>query len=88
MLGARMKLLGESVQDAADNVTSNLEHDGGIGGVIAVDRRGNGVSLAKFLFYSDPVLVAFSLNCSGMYRGLIKADGVPLTALFSDDPLE
>jgi hypothetical protein len=40
-----------------------------------------GLSLMLFL-------AAFSLNCSGMYRGIIRADGVPLTAIFRDDPLE
>lgn len=73
MLGARMKFLGRSIQRAADEVTDALEHDGGIGGVIALDLQGN---------------VAFSLNCSGMYRGMIKLDGVPLTAIFREDPLE
>ncbi|KAG8827830.1 hypothetical protein FRC17_007709 [Serendipita sp. 399] len=72
-LGARMKLLGESVQDAADNVVNHLQEDGGIGGVIALDMEGN---------------VAFALNCNGMYRGLIKDDGIPLTAIFNDDVLD
>jgi hypothetical protein len=34
------------------------------------------------------VVAAFSLNCSGMYRGIIRADGIPLTAIFREDPLE
>lgn len=31
--------------------------------------------------------VAMPLNCSGMYRGVIREDGVPKTAIFSDDVL-
>lgn len=34
------------------------------------------------------LLVAMSLNCSGMYRGLIREDGQPLTAIFDDDELD
>ncbi|KAG8776612.1 hypothetical protein FRC15_011872 [Serendipita sp. 397] len=68
-----MKLLGESVQDAADDVVNHLQEDGGIGGVIALDKKGN---------------IAFAINCSGMYRGLIKDDGIPLTAIFKEDILD
>lgn len=32
--------------------------------------------------------VALNLNCTGMYRGLIRKDGVPMTAIFNDDVLE
>ncbi|KAG8768242.1 hypothetical protein FRC20_007680, partial [Serendipita sp. 405] len=52
-LATRMKLLGESVQDAADDVVNHLRENGGIGGVIALDKKGN---------------IAFAINCSGMYR--------------------
>jgi hypothetical protein len=31
--------------------------------------------------------VALSMNCSGMYRGVIRPNGVPLTAIFSDEQL-
>lgn len=31
--------------------------------------------------------VALPLNCGGMYRGVIRPDGVPLTAIFFDEPL-
>lgn len=37
-----MKLLGESVQRSADVVVEQLEKDGGIGGIIALDSKGNG----------------------------------------------
>lgn len=32
--------------------------------------------------------VAMPLNCSGMYRGVIKEDGAPKTAIFDDDELD
>jgi beta-aspartyl-peptidase (threonine type) len=35
-----MKLLEESVTDAAKNVVEDLRKDGGIGGVIALDEKG------------------------------------------------
>ncbi|PVG03159.1 L-asparaginase [Serendipita vermifera] len=72
-LCTRMKLLGESMKRAANNVVADLQRDGGIGGVVAVDTKGN---------------VAFGINCSGMYRGYIKKDGKPLTAIFKDDVLD
>ena len=33
-------------------------------------------------------VVAMPLNCSGMYRGVIKEDGTPKTAIFDDDELD
>ena len=33
-------------------------------------------------------VVAMPLNCSGMYRGVIREDGVPKTAIFDDDELD
>ncbi|KAF8070289.1 asparaginase [Lyophyllum atratum] len=50
----------------------DLFAEGGIGGVIALDDQGN---------------VAMPLNCPGMYRGVIREDGVPKTAIFADDVL-
>ena len=37
---------------------------------------------------SDLLLVATPLNCEGMYRGLIRENGVPKTAIFDDEVLE
>ncbi|CCA71649.1 related to asparaginase 2 [Serendipita indica DSM 11827] len=71
-LGSRVKLLGESLQKASDNVVQHLEEDGGVGGVIALDSKGT---------------IVFALNCSGMFRGLIRDDGRPLTAIFKEDVL-
>ncbi|KAH9830741.1 asparaginase [Rhodofomes roseus] len=72
-IGRRMKYLNESVTQAARHCVEELRHDGGVGGVIALDNQGN---------------VALPLNCSGMYRGVIRPDGVPKTAIFDDDELD
>lgn len=69
----RVKFLGESLEKAAEYAVEELRQNGGIGGVIALDNLGN---------------VAMPLNCPGMYRGVIRKDGVPLTAIFDDDVLE
>ncbi|KAF8170174.1 asparaginase [Mycena galopus ATCC 62051] len=69
----RVKFLGESLEKAAEYAVEELRQNGGIGGVIALDKLGN---------------VAMPLNCPGMYRGVIKKDGIPLTAIFDDDVLE
>jgi len=72
-VGRRMKYRHESVQDAAVHCVEELRRDGGDGGVIAVDNAGN---------------VAMPLNCPGMYRGVIKEDGIAKTAIFADEELE
>ncbi|KAG1746098.1 nucleophile aminohydrolase [Suillus lakei] len=71
-IARRMQYLGESLDEATQNVIDDLFKEGGMGGVIALDRDGN---------------VALPLNCSGMYRGVIRPDGVPLTAIFFDEQL-
>ncbi|EGN99625.1 hypothetical protein SERLA73DRAFT_134933 [Serpula lacrymans var. lacrymans S7.3] len=71
-IARRMQFLHEPVGKAADRVVKDLFQDGGLGGVIALDIDGN---------------VAFPLNCSGMYRGVIRPDGVAKTAIFDDDEL-
>lgn len=66
----RVHLLGESVQDAADEVIQQeLTGLGGTGGVIVLDADGE---------------IAFSFNTPGMYRGSISADGQMTTAIFKD----
>ncbi|KAF8135802.1 asparaginase [Boletus edulis] len=71
-IARRMQYLDEPVEEAAQHVVDDLFRDGGMGGIIAVDRQGN---------------VALPLNCDGMYRGVIRPDGVPYTAIFFDDQL-
>lgn len=72
-IGRRMRYLNESVRKAAKHCVEELRQDGGIGGVIALDNKGN---------------VAMPLNCSGMYRGVVREDGKPKTAIFDDDILD
>jgi len=71
-IARRMQYLDEPLDEAAQHVVDDLFKAGGTGGVIAVDKQGN---------------VALPLNCDGMYRGVIRADGIPLTAIFFDDEL-
>ncbi|OAX40522.1 N-terminal nucleophile aminohydrolase [Rhizopogon vinicolor AM-OR11-026] len=71
-IARRMQYLGESLAEATQNVIDDLFNEGGMGGIIALDKDGN---------------VALPLNCSGMYRGVIRPDGVPLTGIFFDDQL-
>lgn len=72
-IGRRMKYLDQPLAKAAKHCVEELRHDGGVGGVITLDNQGN---------------VAQPLNCSGMYRGVIRPDGVPKTAIFDDDELD
>lgn len=72
-IGRRMKYLHEPLAKAARHCVEELRRDGGVGGVIALDNQGN---------------VAMPLNCSGMYRGVVRENGVPKTAIFDDDELE
>lgn len=83
-----MRLLGESVQKSADAVVNHLEEDGGIGGVIALDQKGNGQYRIILILVLTEFTAAFAINCSGMYRGIIRKDGIPLTAIFKDDILQ
>ncbi|KAF8891687.1 nucleophile aminohydrolase [Infundibulicybe gibba] len=69
----RMKFLHEPVQKAAKRAVEDLFQEDGLGGVIALDSLGN---------------VAMPLNCPGMYRGVIREDGIAQTAIFDDDVLE
>ncbi|KAI0082020.1 asparaginase [Panus rudis PR-1116 ss-1] len=91
-IGRRMRYKHESVKKAAQHCVEELRQDGGIGGVIALDNKGHGTYSS---FYnascdssSNNASVAMPLNCSGMYRGVIKKDGVPKTAIFDDDELD
>ncbi|KAG2024075.1 L-asparaginase [Coprinopsis cinerea AmutBmut pab1-1] len=72
-IASRMKLAGEDLEKASERVIKDLYELGGLGGVIALDDVGN---------------VSMSLNCTGMYRGVIRDDGVPKVAIFDDDSLE
>ncbi|KAF8513116.1 asparaginase [Hysterangium stoloniferum] len=69
----RMKFLNNSLGIAGKHVVEELRRDGGVGGVISLDEKGN---------------VSTPLNSSGMYRGVIREDGEAKTAIFDDDVLE
>ncbi|MEO7938052.1 MAG: isoaspartyl peptidase/L-asparaginase [Burkholderiaceae bacterium] len=72
-ISARMRLAGQSLEQAARGVVMDvLAPNDGSGGVIAVDRDGG---------YSLP------FNCSGMYRGVVTADSILRTAIY-DEPLQ
>jgi L-asparaginase / beta-aspartyl-peptidase len=92
----RAKLLGEPLQKAAQHAVEELRKDGGLGGVIALDRNGNGKIDKLFISsrHIEPPTglspyhpVAMPMNSSGMYRGVVREDGVPKTAIFRDDVL-
>ncbi|PAW76629.1 MAG: beta-aspartyl-peptidase [Pedosphaera sp. Tous-C6FEB] len=66
-IAAKMEYQGVALTNAAtDVVMRKLVEVGGRGGVIAVDAKGN---------------VAMPFNTEGMYRGVIRADGKPWTAI-------
>lgn len=69
-ISALMRYRGMSVQQAADEVINRkLKPLKGEGGVIALDAKGN---------------FAMTFNTEGMYRGYIRADGVPHVWIFRD----
>ena len=90
MVARRVKLLHEPLKKAAQQAVDDLRKDGGLGGVVALDRNGNG---KKTILRTPPLThlslstVAMPMNSSGMYRGVIREDGVPKTAIFFDDVL-
>ena len=66
-IAAKMEYQGVALTNAATEVVMRkLTEAGGSGGVIAVDAQGN---------------VAMPFNTEGMYRGVIRADGKPWTAI-------
>lgn len=70
-VAALMKYRGDSVEKAANMVVNEtLKSAGGSGGLIALDAKGN---------------FALPFNTSGMYRGWIRADGVPQTRIYRED---
>jgi beta-aspartyl-peptidase (threonine type) len=67
-IAAIMKYKGLSVSEAAEVVVMHkLISQGGTGGIIAVDRKGN---------------VAMTFNTTGMFRGYIKAGGEKMVGIF------
>ena len=73
-VAARVKYKGVGLQEAADEVIqATLRPIEGEGGLIALDRQGR---------------VAISFNTEGMYRGVIRGDGVSRVAIFGGEELE
>ncbi|MEM1044020.1 MAG: isoaspartyl peptidase/L-asparaginase [Bacteroidota bacterium] len=69
-ISARMRYLGETVEQAATTVIHETLTDlGGTGGVIALDAAGN---------------VAMPFNTAGMYRGTIDAEGTVTVEIYRD----
>jgi len=69
-VSARMRLLGEDAQTAADAVIAELGELGGEGGVIVAAPGGS---------------TAFAFNSSGMYRARADASGLREVAIFRDE---
>lgn len=67
---ARMRLLGEGPQEAADTVQAETLELGGDGGVIVLGADGRH---------------AFSFNTEGMYRGVARAGADPVVAIYGDE---
>ena len=68
-VSARMRYLGETIGQAAQNVVAGLAVIGGSGGLIAIDSAGN---------------MALPFNSPGMYRGAIGTDGTARTAIWRE----
>ena len=68
-VAARLTHRGDRLADAARQVVDELGRVGGSGGLIAVDGRGD---------------LALPFNCSGMYRGYVKTDGIVYTAIYDE----
>lgn len=66
-VAALMKYKNLSVSEAAFEVIEKLRLDGGEGGLIAVDAKGN---------------VALPFNSEGMYRAFITSDGEPIVEIY------
>jgi L-asparaginase / beta-aspartyl-peptidase len=68
-VAARTLHRGESLADAARAVIDDVGRIGGSGGLIAVDRDCG---------------LALPFNCTGMYRGYVKDDGIVYTAIYDE----
>jgi len=68
-IGARMRLLGETAQAAADAVIAEVGALGGDGGVIVAARDGS---------------TAFAFNTPGMYRGRADSEDLREVAIFAE----
>ena len=65
-IAARIRHRGQPLAEAARQVVEELARVGGSGGLVAVDRDG---------------ALALPFNCSGMYRGYVREEGILHTAI-------
>ncbi len=68
-VAARLVHGGQSLAAAARSVIDGLGRIGGAGGLVAVGHDGE---------------LALPFNCSGMYRGYVKTDGIVYTAIYDE----
>jgi beta-aspartyl-peptidase (threonine type) len=68
-VAARIAHRGEKLAAAARAVSDDVGRIGGAGGLVAIGRDGE---------------VALPFNCSGMYRGYVKSDGIVYTAIYDE----
>ncbi len=68
-VSAALEYGGKPLREAAEGVLAKVGRLGGTGGLIAIDRRGN---------------FAMPFNTSGMYRGVVGADGQPRVQIYRD----
>jgi L-asparaginase / beta-aspartyl-peptidase len=68
-IAARITHRGEQLAEAARSVIDDVGRIGGSGGLVAVGRDGE---------------LALPFNCSGMYRGYVKSDGIVYTAIYDE----
>ena len=69
-IGARVRMLGENVVDAAGALIAEIGSLGGKGGVIAVAPEGSG---------------GWAFNTPGMYRGIVRQGIGARTAIYADE---
>ena len=68
-ISARIAHRGETLATAAEAVVAELGRVGGSGGLVAVDAAG---------------ALALPFNCTGMYRGYVRDDGIVYTAIYDE----
>ena len=68
-ISARIRLAGQTLEQAAAAVLADVGALGGSGGLVAIDAAGQ---------------VAMPFDTRGMYRGRIGADGVPRVAIYTE----
>ena len=70
-IAARVRMLGETAQQAADTVVAELKAMGGDGGVIVVGAAGD---------------MGWSFNTPGLFRGSVSSGAAAVTAIYEDEP--